>query len=715
MAKRKPKAKTKRKPRTKKVKKVKPEDSIKLLEQAVESLRAPSEPEPTPKKVRGTQAEYNALSRAKKNTIPRGKCKNLAQRKRLENDSAKWLKFFMPSVFHGEFSEIHKEIIQNIDYSIENGECCAFAAPRGYGKTAICRGITLKLMFTKKVRMPVVVPWKASDAKANLRFWTKHLTSNKTLREYYPEYCNPFHFGDGNSAKIKPLRWEDTGEFTGAKIQNEDKIIVFPDSLGVIASCSLNGSPRGINFTLDNGDLLRPDFLLLDDPSDRQTAMSLEQTQKNIDMIQADVLGTGGWFNKIAVCMPCTIINEGDTASHYLNNPEWIGTIRAAVKSWPKDWDDEKSLSRDLWEEWHRIKVNGLEKKDKGVSAKKYYKENKKAMIDGFIVNWNDGYDKRNQPDAIYKVMENYYLFGHRAFFSEFQNSPISANISLYDLAPSIIKSRANKRPKCSLEDDYNLVIASTDINHYGLHWAVIGFRQDLTAQIIAYGNDTGAGGLIVPKNSNDIEIDKAVYKHLGRVVETIQNLHIMREGNRVKVDAFVIDGGYRMETVNRFINSYPSTIPMACAWGTDSRSYKVNKTSLIGKPKEDCHSMKAKNKYISFNSDKWKEVAQRAWLSTIGAPGSLSVFGKSDQHDNLANHVCAEKLLDKILSIKLGKYIYTWTKRPGKHDLGDAIYLCYVGAASKGDLTTGGVRRQTKRKPSNNKKRRRGGTCTVK
>ena len=50
-------------------------------------------------------------------------------------------------------------------------------------------------------------------------------------------------------------------------------MIVLPSELGCIGGATINGNPRGLNYTLPSGIVLRPTIALLDDVQDRKTAV----------------------------------------------------------------------------------------------------------------------------------------------------------------------------------------------------------------------------------------------------------------------------------------------------------------------------------------------------------------------------------------------------------------------------------------------------------
>lgn len=109
------------------------------------------------------------------------------------------------------------------------------------------------------------------------------------------------------------------------------------------------------------------------------------------------------------------------------------------------------------------------------------------------------------------------------------------------------------------------------------------------------------------------------------------------------------------------------------------------------------------RRKWMSWDADHWREIAQRAWLGSVGAPGSISLF--RGRHTEFAGQICAEKLMGK--AYVGGQLMYNWHTQPGAHDYGDALAQAYAAAAWGGIGTSGGV-------APRQQQRRRATGCTV-
>ena len=84
------------------------------------------------------------------------------------------------------------------------------------------------------------------------------------------------------------------------------------------------------------------------------------------------------------------------------------------------------------------------------------------------------------------------------------------------------------------------------------------------------------------------------------------------------------------------------------------------------------------------WDSDFFRETVQKALLSKIGLPGSLTLFkGDADEHSDYAMQVTNERLL-MIQHKKDGRDLYSWkSKEP--HDALDSTAQAFAIAASQG------------------------------
>ena len=609
----------------------------------------------------------------------------IRERTTLEKDTAKWLRKIFPGIYRQPFGMVHHEIIAGADYVIDHGGRYEVIAPRGSGKSYVLSGCILKAIVQRRKRFPVLIPWAAAGLKKALSFWKKALCFNQEFARLYPEWCFPFVASRGTSQRCATYT-DAQGEPYGAQLLISEGMIVFPDSAAVVAGCTLNGNPLGMNYTTDSGEGLRPDVAMIDDPQDRDTSLSPTQIRQTIQMIDQDIAGMAGADSTMPMMMAATVKQVDDVADHY--SKEWQCVRIAQITSWPAD--------RKIWDEWNIIRRDGEHDKDEGKAALAYYKAHKAQMIEGMSVSWDHRYSPADgQPDAFFAAMHDYYQMGHNAFMSERQNEPINDMETgrPYAITPEIIQSRQNGYDRF-IEPAWSVVnIAGTDLNpSYALSTAITAYGRDQTAAVLWYGLHPMDVSGDTTKAAREAKVYEALVAH-GKHLASLQ----------CAPGLWIIDaGGTDFDVVLQFVRNSVKLcgIQAIGAVGKSSKMYKPWGKNIVGQPRDQCH-MRAdsfagvKRTWLNWNADYWKEAAQRAWLGSVGAPGSCSIY--NGNHGEFSEQICREILMGK--ADVGGTMIWNYHTQPGKHDFGDCMAMCYTGSAWQGIGTGGGMVHEQKQK----------------
>ena len=166
-----------------------------------------------------------------------------------------------------------------------------------------------------------------------------------------------------------------------------------------VAVVGIPGALRGLSHSLTNGEILRPELVIIDDPQTRESAMSPSQSAERAGIVNADVLGMAGPGRKIAAVMPCTIIRAGDMADTLLDrrtSPRWQGRKYRMLNALP---ENEK-----LWEEYGRLRAESLRKGGDGSEATASLREESRSR-------WTPG----PWPAGLHGIiMTNYLRFNMR-------------------------------------------------------------------------------------------------------------------------------------------------------------------------------------------------------------------------------------------------------------------------------------------------------------
>ena len=599
-------------------------------------------------------------------------CEDMKRRLAYEADPAKWLRYYHAEAFTRPFEKPHIAIIEGAMKAFKESGRYAVAAERGIGKSTILWGLVELLALSGQTAFPTCIPWEAKALKRAFRFWRTSLCFNARLLADYPEICAPFAHAKGVSQRLAATTWQDTGEPTGAQLAITDGLIVLPDSRGCIGGSTINGNPRGLNHATQDGKVLRPTLALLDDVQDRAVAKSRRMIDETIQIIDGDVAGIGEAGTRLPMLMCSNCIEDDDVMAHYLAHEQWDAHRIPCIESWPIGWDDGKGDTAKLWDEWY-----GLHRGGKG--AKTFYRKNKAAMTSGMELSSPSTYKGDEFPDHYCGVMATYYSMGHEAFHAEKQQKPLKQGTTIYNLSAKMIMERTTDRNANEIPEQAAHVVAAIDVNPaVGLSWGVAAFAEQ-TAHIIDYGRRD----MSLSRDMPEQEYASIVYEELVKQIKTIAarpyNLSIVMFDAR----GWNYEAAYNLSANG----AHACGVAVRAAMGFGARQYRSPfKHKLRTGPY--WHDMRDKKRrpYVAYCSDFWREIAQRSWLGSLGAPGTCDL--PRGNHREFADQICREPLLAKM-ETPMGLR-WEFASLPGHHDFGDVMHMLYMAADYVG-MSTGG------------------------
>lgn len=625
-------------------------------------------------------------------------------RAKLEKSLPKWLRHHGAEAFCDDWSPDHLKVLKKIQTAIDKGGLFALAMPRGHGKTTILKWVNLYVMLTGKRRYVVAIGATAELAQAMVDFARDQLMESPTLHEHYPHVTTYARATDGKAIKaryqlrgdLKPsgIGW---GKTTLTMPTPTGRDSPYPSDGGMIEAHGLTGAIRGKQRDDRSGKVLRPDFVLLDDPQTRESAESPSQCSMRERIIMGDVLGLAGPRKKIAAVMPCTVIRKGDLAHRFLDHavhPEWQGETCALVVKWPDAQDT-------LWKEYADTYREGAAAGEGLAAATEFYRKNRKAMDAGAEVSWAKRV--RDGEISALQTAENLLIETGQQFWAEYQNDPQDNAAGQYELTVEQILAHATDLPRLHLPERSAVLCGHIDINRVGLHWAMAGFDQQMTAHVAAYSRFPPHGELW-PENAPELVIGQAITRGLTDLCNAIAGTAFIRGQSRMTPSLVLVDASFNSETVHRFCENWRGPFRVMPAIGRAASRYSWNKSTIIGRPMEQCHRQRPQKRicpYVMFNACYWREVAQRAFLGAPGEAGGCTLFnaGSPRAHGPFAEHVTAERLAEKFPS-PAGDMVWKWNPPTGHNDWGDALTGAYVAAAMEGITTSGapvetGIRRR--------------------
>jgi len=617
-------------------------------------------------------------------------------------------KFFSKRYFRGAFylpwSKDHLGMIDIIEESVQYGGLFAYAMPRGGGKTTLAQAGAVWSILSGYRSFICLIGANDRNAKSLLEGIKHELRYNDLLLDDFPEVVYPLR-RLGGQAKAS----------VGQHIDNKNTNIVwtvdrviFPTvkesiySGCVIDVTSLEGSIRGKNHHREGGEIIRPDFCILDDPQTRQSAYSVTETQKRLDIIFGDVLHMGDARKQIASLCPCTKILPNDLACQLLDrdeHPEWRGQCSKMMVSFPKDMK--------IWEEY-----KGLLKKDNLEGTREttaFYLENREKMDKGAEVSWIGRYS-RGEISAVQHAM-NLFFRDKTSFLAECQNEPISRMDDENAIQPTAknIALRLSKLERTLIPVECNKIVVFIDVHKKLLYYVVSAFGDNFTGSVVDYGvyppqkgriflmRDIREGLMSVSKEKS---LEAAIYSGFEKLEENLLNRSwIRQDGMPLNVDICLIDAHWDQasDVAARFARLsnhtiYPShglsirAIHSALG-GNKSSKFERRGLNWIIRP-----NIEQGIRYIVYDTNFWKSFAHGRLTCSLGSPGAFTLFGNDpDIHGMFIDHLCSEK---GFLTEGRDRTVTEWILKPGldNHWL-DGFVGTMVGASILGvKLPTSGT-----------------------
>jgi hypothetical protein len=575
---------------------------------------------------------------------------------------------YFPQTFYLPWSEDHRKVITKIETAVRHGGLFAVAMPRGSGKTSLAEVGTLWAVAYGYRRFPFVIGSEESSALEILQSIKSELQNNEALNEDFPEMCLPIRSLEGVSLRAKAQL------FNGQRTQlewraNEIVLATIPGAVcsgAVIRVAGITGRVRGAKFKRPDGANERPDLVLIDDPQTDESAKSLTQCEERLRVLTKAILGLGGPGRKISGVMPLTVIQQGDVADQILNpqkHPEWNGERTKLVYKFP--------TAEAEWEIYRRKRADGMRRGDGGKDATDYYRNNREPMDLGAVIAWKER-KKDDEVSAIQHAMNLRYDLGEEAFFSEYQNEPISQRETVSNiLKAEQIMEKISHRPRGEIPAECSKLVAFIDVHKEALYWGVAAFEDGYTGTIIDYGtfpdqhrhhfrlNDIRRtlSGLLKSQS-----MEESIRGGLDALTADLLSREYKRDDGAVmKITRCPVDAqwGESRDVVYKFCRESPHSevvIPShGLFYGASSNpfgEYKKKRGDRIGHHWRVTITGEAvAQKRIQFDANYFKLFLHQRFAVPIGGRGCLTLFGDSPQDHLMFSEHCAAEDADLVSS----------------------------------------------------------------
>lgn len=645
---------------------------------------------------------------------PMPEIQNLDRREACRLSLRKFCEEYNPRPFYFGWSADHLDSLARIEEAVLTGALYAWAMPRGSGKTTICRMACLWAVSNAHVRYVYVIGANASKAGDTL-------DAIKTFVRFLPEYAADFPEiaypiqqigGIANRAAGQLSEGRPTQvTWTGDRVALPD---VMPppnwpeswptrdDGRAPTAGCVIGVSGltgdgiRGSVHTLTNGEQVRPNFVLLDDPQTDESARSLSQNETRERLIAQAVLGMAAPGEEISAVMPCTVIQPGDMADRLLDrgkHPQWRGARFAMMRSMP--------TNMAAWEQYFEVYRNCLVKEPPDLTeANQYYVAHRQVLDEGADAAWPDR-KKSSEISATQHAM-NTLCRDEKAFYSEYQNDPMPDGAYGADMLTS--EQIAEKVSACGrgvvpLRCEY--VTAFVDIQKTCLYWMACAWADDFTGGVIDYGvwPEQPRPSLALKDVRHTLAreypgagLEGQIYRGLSDLTESLTTREWVREdGASLTTSRLMVDANWAKSADGVYLLARERGELVLPSHGRPVGASSVPFADYSKKPGErvglnwrvTAATGKRAARHVLIDINFWKSFVHSRLSVSIGDVGSLSLFADGN-HTHLADQLTAEYA---VQTEGRGRRVDEWKIRPDRTDnhLLDCLVGCAVGGSMQG------------------------------
>lgn len=625
-----------------------------------------------------------------------------AKRKACADSLLEFCRTFLKPKFFLAFSPDHFRVIAKLERIVRGGGLVSVAMPRGSGKSELAKAAALWAILYGYRKFVVIVGATTSDAVRVAEDLKATLAHSDDLYAAFPEaaHCVRELKGISTKARFQTIN----GKPSGLEWKREGFRLAFVPkaacSGAVLRTAGLTGAIRGMTATGPNGETIRPDLALLDDPQDRESATSPAQTDDRERIVRGDVLGLAGPTTTIAAVMCCTVITENDLADRFLNrelNPQWNGERTKLVTSFPTD--------EVLWEQYFALRDDDMRAGGDGRVATEFYRARRTEMDAGGAVSWPERFDAERYASALEEAMVKKHD-DPEAFAAEMQNDPLRASSTRGEerqLHAAELVTRLNRLPCGTVPREATRLTAMIDVGGRVMWWGVVAWSERFDGAVVDYGAwPQQSRGYFTSTDARPSLIDlypgrtegQLVYAGLRDLSRHIFGRDYPRDGGpAMAVERGLVDAGWLPDTVHQFVreSEFRHLLIPSKGYATSSSAKAMDDWPAregersgpswrLGVPPS------GRGRQLLFDPDYWKSFLADRLTTEPGSGGSLRFFGASpSEHRMLCDHLTSEYATRTTIR---NRTFDSWEKKPGgaENHLLDVLTGCAV-AASVGGL----------------------------
>jgi len=646
--------------------------------------------------------------------LPKPECTDRKRRRAAEKSLQVFLETYFPDLFFLPWSDDHLQTIVALERAATHGGLLALAMPRGGGKSSLCRGAALWCVLTGRRRYVCLIAGTATRAEELVKALKITLRTNQRLYVDFKRELHAIRALDGEPRRCRGQRYRGKPTY----VEWGASHVVFPTIPGskasgsVISGIGLTGSEiRGRSHTLADGQtVLRPDFCLIDDPQNRETAASPTENRKRLQLLNGDVLGMAGPTATMAAVATVTVIYPDDLADRLLNrerSPQWSGERFRMVYQWPDA--DAMELWRqygDIWQDKHCREAG---------EHTEFYRQHHEAMDRGAVVAWPERHEA-SEISALQCAM-NKKLADPEMFAAEYQNEPLEGDGDMLVLRTDQVAAKVNHQPRLAVPTDCEHVTAFIDCHQKLLYWLAVAWESNFTGYVIDRGtvpdqrrrHFTMAGA---PRPFPGRDVEAEVYGGLkGIVWELAQRKWWRDDGAMLRISRIGIDSGWQKATVYRYAKQqlygnlvWPSKGVGITAGNRPMSEYRRKPGETIG---DNWYVPSVRGtrepRHVVIDTNHWKSFCYQLLAAPMGSRGCLSLWGSEPAlHRLFAEHICDSEY--RVQTEGRGRKVEEWKQRASRPD--NHWLDCLVGCAVTASML--GCRLADTTQPAATKRRRK-------
>jgi hypothetical protein len=673
-------------------------------------------------RARARQADKSAEGRDIASDMPQ--CSDPALRARVAKSLRAFCEICLKDRFTMGWSPDHLTTIAKMQRAILEGENFAIAMPRGTGKTTLVIAAVIWAILCGHKRYVALIGADRDAAQKLLQGVKVELETNDILMNLFPEAVHPIRRLEGIANRCRGQIYEGQRTYI-AWTAKQIQFATVPKrgeegrtaSGAIIETAGIKGKVRGMQTALPTGEIARPDMFIVDDPQTDASAKSRTQVKSRLDVITGTCPGLAGPGQSISGFVTCTVIAEDDVADQLLNPqkfPDYQGERFQLVYEWPDEID--------LWERYSTIYRESMARGEGLKRCNAFVMAHWDALHAGSRVAW----DERKRKDEVSPLQHAYNLCIRLGdtFWSEYQNQPRSYDDAEDLLSIDEIQARTNGFKRRQVPPGANLLTAFIDVQNECLYWVVLAVQTEtFSAWVIDYG--------AWPEQVSNYWTKRTLGRKLstkygggreGRIRAGILELldylcehdWVMSDGTTgLRIAQVGIDAAWGPAT--RIVQSAAiETKHRAIVLPTFGRPLEAKDLPMdLWKPKPgerlgigySIRPRQGGGVYGLLDANYWKSFVHARLSTTIGDPGSLSLFDPGEMittHRMYAEHMRSEKREE---TTKGSRTVHIWMHEPPKadNDLFDATAGALAMAGIKGaklaDVTGTRTRRRKARK----------------